>query len=115
MISALPEYVSIALATILQAAEWDDAPIELLAVRDGPAVFPVSMPIEAMATAAQTRVANVMGVLRRSPPILRMSCSPLQAWMTLPAPRNRSALKKACVTRWKMPAEKAPTPTAKIM
>ena len=35
--------------------------------------------------------------------------------MTLPAPRNSSALKKAWVTRWKMPAAYAPTPTAANM
>src|SRR5712691_2496982 len=37
--------------------------------------------------------------------------------MTLPEPRNSSALKKACVTRWKMPALTAapPVPTARNM
>src|SRR3989442_11090758 len=35
--------------------------------------------------------------------------------MTLPEPRNSSALKKACVTRWKMPALSAPVPTARNM
>ena len=39
-----------------------------------------------------------------SPPILRRSCSPCSPWMTEPAPRKSSALKKAWVTRWKMPA-----------
>ena len=34
-----------------------------------------------------------------------MSCSPPSAWMTLPAARKSSALKKAWVTRWKMPAD----------
>ena len=29
------------------------------------------------------------------PPILRTSCSPLRAWITMPAPRKSSALKKA--------------------
>src|SRR5687768_1197619 len=37
------------------------------------------------------------------------------AWITLPEPRNSSALKKACVTRWKAPATYAPTPTAMNM
>src|SRR5690348_2514101 len=36
----------------------------------------------------------------RRPPMLRMSCSPESAWMTLPAPRKSSALKKAWVIRW---------------
>ena len=56
MAGTLPEDVSLALASILRAAEWDDAPLDLLAVRDGPPVYPVSMPIEAMATAAQAAV-----------------------------------------------------------
>ena len=51
----------------------------------------------------------------RSPPIFRMSCSPPMAWMTLPEPRKRQALKKACVIRWKMPAAYAPTPMARNM
>ena len=33
-----------------------------------------------------------------------MSCSPPSAWITEPEPRNSSALKNACVMRWKMPA-----------
>ena len=41
-----------------------------------------------------------------------MSCSRDIAWITLPAPRNRSALKNACVIRWKIAAENAPTPAA---
>ena len=41
------------------------------------------------------------GSSSRRPPILRMSCSPDSAWITEPAPRNSSALKKACVKRWK--------------
>jgi hypothetical protein len=32
--------------------------------------------------------------------------------MTEPAARNNKPLKKACVIRWKMPAENAPTPQA---
>ncbi len=40
--------------------------------------------------------------------MLRMSCSPLMAWMTEPAPRNSRALKKACVKTWKTPAANAP-------
>ena len=37
------------------------------------------------------------------------------AWITLPAPRNSSALKNACVIRCQMPAENAPTPTPRNM
>jgi hypothetical protein len=37
------------------------------------------------------------------------------AWMTAPDPRNSSALKKACVIRWKTPAVYAPTPTPRNM
>ncbi len=37
--------------------------------------------------------------------MLRMSCSSETAWMTEPEPRNSSALKKACVNRWKIAAE----------
>ena len=40
---------------------------------------------------------------------------PFIARMTEPAPRNSSALKKAWVNRWKMPAEYAPTPRATNM
>ena len=36
-------------------------------------------------------------------------------WMTAPDPRNKSALKKACVIRWNTPAVYAPTPTPKNM
>ena len=54
--------------------------------------------------------ANVMGIFLRSPPILRMSCSWWQPWITEPAERNRQALKKACVTMWNMPATTPPTP-----
>ena len=37
------------------------------------------------------------------------------AWMTEPAARKSSALKKAWVMRWKMAAEYAPTPQARNM
>jgi hypothetical protein len=47
-------------------------------------------------------IQNVTGMCGRRPPMLRMSCSPSTAWMTEPAQRNSSALKKACVNRWKM-------------
>ena len=46
------------------------------------------------------KVASVNGIALRSPPILRMSCSPSRRWITSPAAMKRSALKKACVMRW---------------
>src|SRR6185369_9153601 len=56
-----------------------------------------------------------MGMYLRSPPILRMSCSWCRAMMTEPAPRKSTALKKACVIRWKMAAEYADAPSATVM
>ena len=76
---------------------------------------PANGGMPAMARTATANVACVRGRWRRRPPILQMFCSPDIAWMTEPAPRNRSALKKACVMRWKMEAENAPTPAASIM
>ena len=51
----------------------------------------------------------------RSPPILVMSNVWWAAWLTDPAPRNRQALKKAWVNRWKIAAVQAPTPRAMTM
>src|SRR2546427_553131 len=67
------------------------------------------MPV--MAMVATRKVVRVDGRYFRSPPILWMSCSPCSPWMTAPDPRNRHALKKACVTRCMVPAKNAPTPT----
>ena len=53
----------------------------------------------AMAIVAMRNVQAVMGIFFHKPPILRMSCSPLMAWMTEPEPRKRQALKNACVIR----------------
>ncbi len=50
------------------------------------------------------KVAAVIGMYLRSPPMRRMSCSSCNPWITEPAPRNRSALKKAWVTMWKIAA-----------
>ena len=58
----------------------------------------------AMAITPAVMVQKVTGIRVRRPPILRMSCSPPMAWMTEPAARKSSALKKAWVIRWKMPA-----------
>ena len=44
----------------------------------------------------------VRGMSVLSPPILRMSCSPPRWWITSPADMKSSALKKACVIRWKI-------------
>src|SRR5680860_1604243 len=64
------------------------------------------------AKAAATSVQYVYGILLRRPPIFLMSCSPETACITEPDPRNSSALKKACVTKWKMAATQAPTPVS---
>ena len=55
----------------------------------------------AMATLPIHMVRKVTGILSLSPPMQRMSCSPLMAWMTEPEPRKSRALKKAWVIRWK--------------
>ena len=59
-------------------------------------------PVSAAVPTAKVR--HVVGIRPRKPPIFQMSCSWCIAWMTEPAPRNSSALKKAWVKRWKMPA-----------
>ena len=63
---------------------------------------PASGGMPAIAAVAIAKVAKVSGIRRARPPILRMSCSPPSAWITLPAPRKRQALKKAWVTTWKI-------------
>ena len=72
----------------------------------------------AMARHDTRKVQWVVGMYLRRPPMRRMSCttsSPCSracmAWITEPAHRNRQPLKKACVSTWKKPAPKAPTPT----
>ena len=65
-----------------------------------------------IATVAMKKVAAVcLSPRRRSPPMRAMSCSPCRPWITAPLPRNRQALKKACVMRCAVPAANAPTPT----
>ena len=76
---------------------------------------PASGGIPAIARVATSMVPCVHGSLRASPPMRRRSCSSESAWITEPAPRKSSALKKAWVIRWKIPAEKAPTPQAMNM
>ena len=60
----------------------------------------------ASAAAPTKNVAAVIGITRRRPPNRRMSITPPMACMTEPAPRNRSALKQAWVSRWKIAAVK---------
>ena len=50
------------------------------------------------------KVQKETGMARRRPPMRNMSCSSCRARMTAPPARKSSALKKACVTRWKMAA-----------
>ena len=59
----------------------------------------------AFAIAPMSTVQYVIGMYLRNPPILRMSCSWCSAMMTEPAPRKSTALKKACVMRWKIATE----------
>ena len=59
-------------------------------------------------------VQKVIGITVRRPPISRMS-NVLVAWFTEPLPRNSSALKKACVNRWKIATAYPNTPSASIM
>src|SRR5271165_230544 len=68
-----------------------------------------------IASEAQASVRQVHGANFFRPPMCRMSCSPWQAWITLPAPRKSRALKNACVIRCHTPAENAPTPTPRNM
>ena len=58
----------------------------------------------ASASAPIVKVTNVNGIALRKPPIRSIDCSPPIAPITEPAPMNSSALKKACVIRWKSPA-----------
>ena len=76
---------------------------------------PANGGIPAIASVAMNIVQYVVGIRLRRSPILRMSCSPLIAWITEPAPRKSSALKKACVNTWNTPAANAPTPSARNM
>ena len=47
---------------------------------------------------------NVNGIARRKPPMRSRFWIPAIAAITEPAAMNSSALKKACVIRWNMPA-----------
>ncbi len=76
---------------------------------------PESGGIPARASAPISVTAYVFGSRFRRPPIRRMSCSPTSAWMTMPAARKSSALKKACVIRWNIASEYAVIPAARNM
>ncbi len=75
---------------------------------------PASGGMPASDSAPTTQVKVVHGILRHRPPISRTSwvCVP---WITLPAARKSSALKKAWVMRWKTAAVQLPTPSASII
>ena len=60
----------------------------------------------ARARAPHRKVQCVIGITFRRPPKRRMSMTLPIACMTLPAARNSSALKKAWVNRWNMPASR---------
>jgi hypothetical protein len=64
------------------------------------------------------KVQWVTGMIRRKPPNRRMSITFPMACMTLPAPRNSNALKKAWVNRWNIPPvipAKVPVPSPRNM
>src|ERR1700674_4344611 len=76
---------------------------------------PANGGMPAIANVAGNMVQCVMGMRLCRSPMLRMSCSPLMAWITEPDPRKSSALKNAWVKTWKTPAANAPTPRARNM
>ena len=69
----------------------------------------------AMAKTPTLTTANVRGMRVRRPPMRSVSCSWCMARITAPAPRKSSALKKACVPRWKIAAVYPPQPAATNM
>src|SRR5918996_2882629 len=74
---------------------------------------PAARGTPASANPPMTNVIVVTGSFRHRPPRRFRSISPWVACITLPAPRNITALKNACVTRWKMATAYAPTPAAR--
>ena len=70
--------------------------------------------IPANASEPSANSSVVAGILRHSPPSDSTTCCSV-AWMTEPAPRNSSDLKKACVNRWNIAAVTDPTPSATNM
>ena len=65
---------------------------------------PDSSGTPASAAAPHRNVRCVTGISFRRPPNCRMSMTSPIACITLPAERNSSALKKACVNRWNIAA-----------
>ena len=76
---------------------------------------PANGGMPASASEPTSAVPHVIGITLRRPPIRRRSCSWCIAMITEPAARNSSALKNACVIRWKIAAEYAETPSATVM
>ena len=60
-------------------------------------------------------VVKVCGMYLRRPPMSLFMSKLWTAWLIEPEPRNRPALKKACVKRWNIAAVHAPTPRARTM
>ena len=63
---------------------------------------PAKIGMPASESAPARNAMCVRGITDFSPPIFRMSCSPSRWWMTSPADMKSSALKNACVMRWKI-------------
>ncbi len=66
---------------------------------------PTSSGMPASASVPIPKVIAVQGIFRQRPPSRFTSITPSVACITLPAPRNRTALKKAWATRWKIATE----------
>ena len=64
---------------------------------------------------AAMNVAAVRGIFFSRPPILSMSCSWWQPWMTEPAPRKSVALKNACIAMCSTASSGWPRPRAQPM
>src|SRR5579862_2772095 len=78
---------------------------------------PASGKTPARAAEQMAKVQNVMGMCFFSPP-MSFFMSKLwwePEWLTDPAPKNRPALKKAWVKRWKIPPTHAPQASAITM
>ena len=75
---------------------------------------PASGGSPASASVPTMKSTPVCGITRKSPPIRKISFVPT-AWITAPAPRNRSALNRPCVRRCRTLAYAAPAPAAAIM
>src|SRR5712692_6298107 len=74
---------------------------------------PASGGTPASASVPTTKTTPVCGILRKRPPIRKMSLVPT-AWITAPAARKRSALNTPWVKRCRTLASAAPAPAAVI-